>query len=502
MLTNEKIQSLAASSDILLEAQSISTNFFNTGTKEYFYWGEYQGSGANPYTIIFDASVLAYSCSCPASKRQKICKHVLGLMIKALQKPEEFLPDEPPTWAEKWIKKHIQDKYVTNEVQKPVIGLARIRGAKSKEAQRRESQMTEGLELLKSYLNNVLDEGTTLAFTWDYQSKLSLVNSLNAAKMPELAHLIDQELKNNPAETIAKSAILWNLWQKRDILSPEFQEILLNALGSYLKKEQVQQYGDIVKDRWLCVGYYADKRTKPTIMLIHHWILIGQNTGQWTYVVDTEVFVAKLTGSNKQTVLNLEKGQLYEGSIAYYPGLQKGILLSDWRECQDESEFSLTRPVTAHHLDESISKLPLFFSLHVKSPVYLKKVSATLYHIQAQNKVYVFEGNLENLWATQGKEGITLIYLQIYPHSIIPLGGILHNNTYILLETDINKSLRKQAKLSETLKKHLEAGKKLGPIQVPGLDNTGLEPIQQWARAFLVYNYILCDDSCSFPAAF
>ncbi|MCS7029731.1 MAG: hypothetical protein NZ519_13305 [Bacteroidia bacterium] len=494
MLTTEKIHSIAPSSSVLEEAESITTEIFSVGKKDSFYWGQYKGSEVKPYTPMFNAANLTYTCSCTAAKRGGICKHVLGLMLRSIQTPEDFLLSiDAPPWAENWVKKQIQklqellENQDSNQEDKPTIGLARIRSAKSKEAQKREKQMSEGIELLKSYLNDVLNEGTTIAFKWTDKRKQSLIESLNASKMPELAYLIEEELERSPAETIAKSTILCNLWQKRDTLSPEVQEFLLNRLGSYLKKEDVQKYRDIVKDRWLCVGYYKEYRQKPTAINNHYWFLIGQNTGEWNYITHTEVVEAKI---NTEIAPNLAKGEIYEGSIAYYPGSQRGILLPDWRMSENQTQFNLAAPVTFHYPDKTINELPLFCFLRTASQSYIQKIDKEFY-VQVQSKMYPCNSNLQQLYNKQGKEGITLIYLQLYPHSIIPLCGILKDGHFILIESKINSALKGQAKVSETLRKRLEVGKKLGNIELPGANNTGLEPIQQWTRAFLAYNYSL-----------
>ena len=41
-------------------------------------WGECQGSGANPYRVVFDRGDQGYKCTCPSRKFP--CKHALALM--------------------------------------------------------------------------------------------------------------------------------------------------------------------------------------------------------------------------------------------------------------------------------------------------------------------------------------------------------------------------------------------------------------------------------------
>ncbi|MEM7643145.1 MAG: SWIM zinc finger family protein [Pseudomonadota bacterium] len=64
-------------------------------------WGECQGSGANPYRVVFDRDDQGYKCSCPSRKFP--CKHVLALMWMYADAPEAFAPGAPPDWVGDWL---------------------------------------------------------------------------------------------------------------------------------------------------------------------------------------------------------------------------------------------------------------------------------------------------------------------------------------------------------------------------------------------------------------
>lgn len=492
MLTEETIQSISPSPKNFTDGKALQKDLFETGKKEHLFWGKCQGSGANPYTVMFNVNTLSFKCSCPIGNRGILCKHTLGLMIKSIQQTDDFVESEPPTWAESWVKKQLEKKEKAEQTataqtdEKVKTGLERIRDAKSKTSKNREKQMSEGIDLLNSYLNDILNEGTLIASTWGNERKDTLIESLNSAKMPALAYMIEENLDNNPAETIAKAAILSNLWQKRDTLSKEVQEFLLGALGSYIKKEEVVQLKDIVKDTWLCVAYYSEYRYKPTRMTLHHWFLVGKTTGQWTRIMHTEVYAAYGSTEPKP---NIQVGKIYQGSIAYFPASQRGILLHDWQIVKEQDNFILQQDITPHYQDKTITELPLFFYLKSAKEVLIQRIEKETYRIQIQNQVYECEQNIQSLWISQGEKGITLVYAQIYPHNIIILGGILENGFFIPVSTDLERAMDSQYIVSELLKKRLEVGKKMGDIQLEGLDNKGLQPIQQWARTFFWYNY-------------
>ncbi|MDR2626194.1 MAG: SWIM zinc finger family protein, partial [Zoogloeaceae bacterium] len=65
------------------------------------YWGECQGSGANPYRVIADASDHGYKCTCPSRKFP--CKHTLALMWLAADNIDLFQTAAPPQWVVDWL---------------------------------------------------------------------------------------------------------------------------------------------------------------------------------------------------------------------------------------------------------------------------------------------------------------------------------------------------------------------------------------------------------------
>ncbi|MEM7721984.1 MAG: SWIM zinc finger family protein [Pseudomonadota bacterium] len=66
-----------------------------------FAWGECQGSGANPYRVVFDLADHGYKCTCPSRKFP--CKHVLALMWMYSDDASGFSDGSTPTWVEDWL---------------------------------------------------------------------------------------------------------------------------------------------------------------------------------------------------------------------------------------------------------------------------------------------------------------------------------------------------------------------------------------------------------------
>jgi len=64
-------------------------------------WGECQGSGANPYRVVFDKSDQGYKCTCPSRKFP--CKHALALMWMYVETPDTFSAGDVPEWVTDWL---------------------------------------------------------------------------------------------------------------------------------------------------------------------------------------------------------------------------------------------------------------------------------------------------------------------------------------------------------------------------------------------------------------
>lgn len=63
-------------------------------------WGECQGSGSNPYRVIFDCEEHGYKCTCPSRKFP--CKHVIALMWMFVETEPDFNTAEIPDWVREW----------------------------------------------------------------------------------------------------------------------------------------------------------------------------------------------------------------------------------------------------------------------------------------------------------------------------------------------------------------------------------------------------------------
>ncbi|AZO09347.1 SWIM zinc finger family protein [Mesorhizobium sp. M3A.F.Ca.ET.080.04.2.1] len=65
-------------------------------------WGECQGSGSNPYRVVFDLRDHGNKCTCPSRKFP--CKHILALAWIGATAPASFdRVDQTPEWVNDWL---------------------------------------------------------------------------------------------------------------------------------------------------------------------------------------------------------------------------------------------------------------------------------------------------------------------------------------------------------------------------------------------------------------
>ncbi|UCI07071.1 SWIM zinc finger family protein [Mesorhizobium sp. B1-1-8] len=128
-------------------------------------WGECQGSGSNPYRVMFDTADHGYKCTCPSRKFP--CKHILALMWIGVTAPTTFdRVDQTPDWVNDWIGRRrkpgqqpaqpgTEGKSIDDALQ-PQESPAPVEDAAA--AERREAAQRKRAEDTRSAVSAALDE--------------------------------------------------------------------------------------------------------------------------------------------------------------------------------------------------------------------------------------------------------------------------------------------------------------------------------------------------------
>ena len=91
------------------------------------WWGECQGSGANPYRTVVDSADTGYKCTCPSRKFP--CKHSLALMWVCAKSPELFGAADVPAWVTDWMGRRRVSAPEKKPTESKSIALAESAGA-------------------------------------------------------------------------------------------------------------------------------------------------------------------------------------------------------------------------------------------------------------------------------------------------------------------------------------------------------------------------------------
>jgi hypothetical protein len=281
MLSVDQINQLAPDPASLKAGreQAKPAKWRGAGSREAFVWGEIQGSGKEPYRTVVDTSGPAYHCSCPSRKFP--CKHSLGLLLVAA---EAGLPQgEPPQWVGEWSAKRASAAGKKAERDKPAEAetpeqAAQKQAAVARRAERRDDLMTEGLEQLRLWLEDLLAQGLAwlqaqpAKFWSDQVARLTNAQLPGAARMVEdayeLAHSGEGWADRLLGE-LSRLHLLCRAWAGRDRLdAPQLAE-LRSTLGQTVPQETVlAQEG--MRGTWQVLARVYEERDK--LKTYRHWL--------------------------------------------------------------------------------------------------------------------------------------------------------------------------------------------------------------------------------------
>lgn len=229
----------------------------NVGQSSAALWGECQGSAL--YQVRIDLSNLSLQCSCPSRKQP--CKHGLGLLLLAATSPANIPEAEPPEWIVLWLAKRAAatQRKETTKVEKSGTPSA----AQGKTAEKRMVQVTQGIERLDLWLNDLIRNGlgsveTKPATFWE-----ELAKQMVDAQAPGIAAYIRRMSTIPNASPDWPEKLLWQAGQLTLIsqafhrlaqLDPALQDDVRQLIGWTVKEDEVMQRGEHVSDDWLMLG--------------------------------------------------------------------------------------------------------------------------------------------------------------------------------------------------------------------------------------------------------
>lgn len=312
-ITFEQAAALAPDAASAKAGQSLANPkpWSRLGKSESAVWGACQGSGKDPYQTIVDWEGPAFKCSCPSRKFP--CKHGLGLLMLLAQQPGRFAADAAPDWVDTWISSRRQKAEA--KASKPAS--EPDEAARAKRSAQRASRISEGLDQLELWLQDLLRQGLINAPTrgfdfWDLQGA-----RLVDAQAPGVARRV-RELGGIAASgegwqqrmiaAIGRIVLLIRAYRQLDELPAETQADVRAAVGLTIPQEDVLA-AEPVRDRWMIAGQSveADERIRTQ----RTW-LMGISTGRTALILD----FAAGPASFKTTLV---PGSIVDAGLCWFP---------------------------------------------------------------------------------------------------------------------------------------------------------------------------------------
>jgi hypothetical protein len=306
------------------------------------YWGECQGSGANPYRVIVDAGDRGYKCTCPSRKFP--CKHALALMWLGADGAVSFQTGAPPEWVTDWLGRRRKgggggggDEPAASSGGKSIAAIpttemvetaaaedpkaaARREAAREKRAENTRAAIAGALEELEQWINDQLRLGLA-AFVDDASERCRRIAArLVDQKAAALASRIDEmparllELRNEERPEAAirelgKLVLLIKAWAAR----PDDPEVRRQVAASETR-EQVIGHPDtrVVSSAWEVLGEKIQTRRDGLVR--HATWLMNLKPEECRYALLLDFYPAS-AGKRSESFI---AGEQFEAALAFY----------------------------------------------------------------------------------------------------------------------------------------------------------------------------------------
>lgn len=204
-------------------------------SQDQWIWAEIKGSAIYQSAIFLPQ--MKCECSCPSFKRP--CKHALALLMVYKDHSAQFIIQEDetqfPDRVQKWREKVNKASDAKEKPSKPVDEEAR-----AKRQQSREQKMDQGIEALKTWLNDIVNLGLNEVRSQQGQNFFREISTrLVDAQVAGLTVWIDEfssalyqeQWQKNSAIWLARLHLITALWTRKKHLTEDFQSELRQLFG-------------------------------------------------------------------------------------------------------------------------------------------------------------------------------------------------------------------------------------------------------------------------------
>ena len=285
--TSEQILALSPDASSTKNGKALANpgKWSSLGHHEQVIWGEFLGSGKNPYRTQIDLTEPTFKCTCPSRKFP--CKHALGLFLLFANDISKFSGNVPPEWVISWLDSRKQRKAKQTEKVKKEVDPT----TQAKRAQKRLDKVTAGIQDLELWLRDLIRQGLATVQGESYSFWDGTAARLVDAQAPGLARLV-RRMSSIPFSgegwqerllaQLGKVYLLIEGFKSLDKLSPEVQADIRTQIGWTQTKEELSKKQGL-KDSWLILGQNVEEEDSLKAQRIWLW---GKQTQQTALILN------------------------------------------------------------------------------------------------------------------------------------------------------------------------------------------------------------------------
>ncbi len=319
MITTDQVTALAPDAKSFKAGKALATvmQWPLLGRDAQTLWGEVLGSGKNPYQTQVILGGFATKCSCPSRKFP--CKHALALMFLAADDLSRLPEAEPPDWVKAWRASRTERAEKASAKKKASKKGPKDGVAAAKRVARREARVEEGLDILETYLLDLIRDGLTQERATDPASWEALGKRLVDCQAPGLAGYVrrlgelphqETDWEHRMVHELGALHLLIETYRKRTKLSPDLRAEVEQQVGWPVDQDAVRASAPVT-DTW-----FVAQRTLREVerLLTSSTWLYGRETGRWALLLNFAALPARPMdpwpiGSEVRT------------SLTFFPGL-------------------------------------------------------------------------------------------------------------------------------------------------------------------------------------
>ena len=291
--TQEKILALAPDASSAKNGVALATSrkWSSLGCNEKAAWGDFQGSGKDPYNTQIDLTEPAVKCSCPSRKFP--CKHGIALFLLFVDEKQLFTQDSPPDLVYDWLEARSERKVKKEEKLKTEEKIKKEVDpqAQAKRAAKRLDKVTGGMQDLEVWLRDLVGNGLAAAQERPYSFWDDAAARLVDAQASGVARLVREMgsichsgvgWQERLLSQLGRVYLLIEAFKRLESLSIPVRADIRTQIGfSQNQQELSTQQG--VNDSWLILGQSLTEEDRLKIQ--RNWLL-GKQTQQKALILN------------------------------------------------------------------------------------------------------------------------------------------------------------------------------------------------------------------------